>query len=182
MTGSPRLSHRMCAAAAAGVSPPGLEKLHEIALPAPVSWMPHTIGWYAIFGLIFLAVGGWGYRRLRRFLGNRYRRLALAELAVIEGDLARPGKRAGALAALSVLIRRTALTAFPRSEVAALSGERWLVFLDRTMDGKGFAEGEGRLLSELPYAPASRLEALPEAAIGELLRLARCWITTHAAI
>ena len=29
----------------------GLEKLHEILLPDPVSWMPQTIGWYAVFGL-----------------------------------------------------------------------------------------------------------------------------------
>ncbi len=165
--------------AAANISNSGLEKLHEIILPDPVSWMPQTIGWYAIFGLILFVVGWWVCGRLRRFRKNRYRRLALEELAVIERELQRPEKRAKALAKIPVLLKGTVLSAFPRSEVAGLNGEKWLAFLDKTMGGKNFTEGEGRLLPELAYAPVRRIAQLPDEQIGKLLQLIRRWVKLH---
>jgi hypothetical protein len=165
---------------AAEASISGLEKLHEIVLPAPVSWMPQTPGWYVVFGIILLVAGWWVYRRLRRFRENRYRRLALEELTVIERELQRPERRAKALAEIPVLLKWTALSAFPRGDVAGLSGEKWLAFLDKTIGGKDFAEGEGRLLPELAYAPVPRIAKLPDETIGKLLQIVRRWIKMHA--
>ncbi len=165
--------------AAEGVSNSGLEKLHEILMPEPVSWVPQTIGWYAVFGLILFGIGWWVYGRLRRFRENQYRRLALDELAVIEQELQRPEKRAKVLTEIPVLLKGTALSAFPRSEVAALSGGGWLAFLDNTMGGKNFTEGEGRLLPELAYGPVRRIEQLPAEQIGKLLQIVRKWIKVH---
>ena len=156
-----------------------LQNLHEILLPDPVSWMPQTIGWYAIFGLFLLVSGWWIYGRLRRFQKNRYRRLALAGLAIIEEELQQPERRAKALGEIPVLLKWTALKAFPRSDVAGLSGEKWLAFLDKTMGGKDFTEGVGRLLPELAYAPAPGIANLSEEKINSLLRLTRRWIEGH---
>jgi len=141
--------------------------------------MPQTIGWYVVFGLILFVTGYWVYGRLQRFQKNRYRRLALAELAVIEGELQQPEKCAEALVEIPVLLKWTALAAFPRSEVAGLSGERWLAFLDKTMGGKDFTEGGGRLLSELAYAPAPGIAELSDERIRNLLQLTRRWIERH---
>jgi hypothetical protein len=105
--------------------------------------------------------------------------LALAELAVIEGELQQPERRARALAEIPVLLKWTALSAFPRSDVADLSGEKWLAFLDKTIGGKNFTEGEGRLLPELAYAPLPRISKLADETIGKLLRLVRHWIERH---
>lgn len=168
--------------AAQGVSRPGLERLHEIILPDPVPWMPHTAGWYALFALIVLGAGWWGYGRFRHSMRNRYRRLALRELSIIEDQMTQSRGHPKALAQISVLLKRTALSAFPRADVAGLSGDKWLAFLDETMGGKEFTQGEGRLLSELPFAPVSRLEELPDKAIGNLLHLAHRWIKTHASV
>jgi len=165
--------------AAAKLSNSALQNLHEILLPNPVSWMPQTIGWYAIFGLVLLVAGWWVYRRLRHYRTNRYRRLALEELAVIEQELQRPEKRAKALSEVPVLLKGAALSAFPRNDVAGLSGERWLAFLDKTMGGKNFTEGEGRLLPELAYAPVQRIAQLPDEQISNLLQLVRRWIKIH---
>jgi Domain of unknown function (DUF4381) len=167
--------------AAANISNSGLEKLHEIILPEPVSWMPQTIGWYAVFALVLFVAGWWVYGMIRRFRKNRYCRLALEELAVIERELQRPEKRAKALSEIPVLLKRTALWAFPRSEVAGLSGEKWLAFLDKTLGGKNFTEGEGRLLPELAYAPVQRIAQLPDERIRKLLQLIRRWIKRHDA-
>jgi hypothetical protein len=164
------------------ISTSGLEKLHEIFLPDPVSWMPQTIGWYTIFGFLLLVTGWWVYGRLRRFRTNRYRRLALAELTIIERELQQPEKRAKALAEIPVLLKRTALSAYPRTDVADLSGEKWLAFLDKTMGGREFREGEGRLLPELAYAPRAKISKLPDETIGKILQLVRLWIKVHAPI
>lgn len=144
--------------------------------------MPQTIGWYAIFGLILFVAGWWVYRRLRHYRTNRYRRLALEELAIIERELQRREKCAKALSEIPVLLKWVALSAFPRSEVAGLSGEKWLAFLDKTMGEKNFMEGEGRLLPELAYAPTERTEQISDKEIGNLLRLVRRWIRGHVSI
>jgi len=164
---------------ATNISDSALQNLHEIFLPEPVSWMPQTMGWYVVFGIILFLAGWWVYGRLRRFRANRYRRLALAELEVIERELNQPEKRSNALAEIPVLLKKTALSAYPRTDVADLSGEEWLAFLDKTMGGKNFAEGEGGLLPELAYAPAHRITQLPDEHIGDLLRLVRHWIKRH---
>jgi Ca-activated chloride channel family protein len=108
--------------------------------------------------------------------------LALEGLVVIEQELQRPEKRAKALAEIPVLLKRAALSAFPRSEVASLSGEKWLTFLDKTIGAKDFTEGEGRLLPELAYAPVQRITQLSDEQIGNLLQLVRRWIKGHVAV
>jgi LPXTG-motif cell wall-anchored protein len=177
-----RLSVQMFAAAATDVSRPGRKKLHKTPPPEPIKWVPQTMGWYVLLGLLIVAAAWWGYRRFRRFRGNRYRRLALDELRAIENSLARPETRVGAIAEIPNLLKRTALSVFPRNEVAGLSGEEWFAFLDRTMGGHEFGSAEGRILSELAYAPAPLLEGLSDQSIDDLLRLVRRWIQAHAAI
>jgi hypothetical protein len=159
---------------------PGLEKLHEILLPDPASWMPRTVGWYLVFGLIVVVIGWWVYSRFQHYRKNRYRKFALAELHIIERELQQPEKRAKALVQIPVLLKRTALAAFPRSDVAGLSGEKWLAFLDKTMGGKEFTGAEGRLLPEVAYAPPTRGEAVPRESVEKLLNLVRRWIKMHA--
>ncbi len=71
-----------------------------------------------------------------------FRRIALKEIAAADNDSV----------ALAEILRRTALVAFPRADVAALHGERWLDFLDRTYGGCGFRNGPGRAVATAPYA------------------------------
>jgi Flp pilus assembly protein TadB len=166
-------------------SPPSL---HDIVLPEPVSWMPQTIGWWVVLGLLLVVVAWAAWAAVRRRRANRYRRLALARLEAIERALAAPASRAGALAELAVLVKETALACRPRAEVAALSGEPWLRFLDASYGGTGFTEGPGRLLPVLAYqawpsrgveeSTSRRVEEVTEQ-IPELLRLVHHWILRH---
>jgi hypothetical protein len=161
---------------------PELQGLHEIHLPDPVSWLPQTVGWYAGLGILLLALAWWGYARWQRFAANRYRRLALAELADLARELQTSGQRAQVLRRLPVLLKRTALSAFPRAEVAPLTGAKWLAFLDRTIGGTEFTEGAGRLLGELAYAPTSHVEQFPRECVVGLLRVVRRWIMGHGRV
>jgi hypothetical protein len=54
-------------------------------------------------------------------------------------------------AEVSELLRRTMLAYAPRAEVAGLTGDAWLEWLDRDLDQPRFREGAGRSLLELPY-------------------------------
>jgi hypothetical protein len=148
-----------------------LDQLQDVLEPPPVSMVPATWGW-AVLALLLLgaaALAAWAWLRHRR--ATAYRRAALAELHALAPALERGDP--DTLAALERLLRRTALAAFPRAEVATLTGDAWLAFLDRT--GGGFA-GFGPALAAAPYAPA------PPAVDGRaVLRAARHWIAHHHA-
>src|SRR5262249_58175050 len=103
---------------------------------------------------------------------NRYRRGALAEL-----DQLLRSPNAGTEssdAAMALLVRRTALAAFPRETIAPLVGTAWLAFLDHSYGGHEFSDGVGRALGAAPYPRAQASEdGTPP---SELVRL---WIRTH---
>ncbi|MEN8261656.1 MAG: DUF4381 domain-containing protein [Pseudomonadota bacterium] len=71
---------------------------------------------------------------------------------------------------LSVLMRRIAVSTYPRTEVAGLTGAAWLDFLDGSTPHKPFAQGAGRLLADAPYR--SQLDE----DLGELFALCEDWI------
>jgi hypothetical protein len=109
---------------------------------------------------------------------NRYRREALAEYARHEEALRDPTRRATALAALAELMKRTAVTAYPREDVASLTGAEWTAFLDRTGRDSAFTQGGGVALEEVSY-DGSAASGIDDAKAGELARLVRDWLTHH---
>lgn len=151
-------------------APATLAALREIPLPPPISYAPQTAGWLVVAVALVTVLGRAAFRRHVRWLANRYRRAALAELADIE--------RRGATAAVPALLKRTALAFAPRASVAALSDAEWLAFLDRTCPPGGFTSGAGRLLSQLAYGDAA---AVAEADRRALVGLVRHWIEHHDA-
>ena len=73
-------------------------------------------------------------------------------------------------AEISVLLKRITLARYPRDQVAGLTGEAWLLFLDRGLKGEGFTSGVGQVLATGPYEPNCRTDR------ARLLRLVRQWI------
>ncbi len=146
-----------------------LSGLKDIHLPSPVGWWPPAPGWWllAALGLLVLyaAWRAWSKRRRRRALRDE----ALAELAAIRaGYYSSSGDPQRLARELSRLLRRVAISRFPREEVAGLVGDDWLAFLDRTFEGDGFARGPGRILVEAPYRSGS--QELDADALFELVR------------
>ena len=145
-----------------GLSLTGLIDLLEPApVPDPVSMWPQTAAWawvgLAVLGLVWLAVA-----RLRaRHRANAYRRAALRALDGAGPDAAR----------IAAILRRAALAAYPRAEVAGLTGSDWLAFLDRSYGGTGFSQGPGQVLARAPYRPCPPAPDLPP--------LARDWLRRH---
>jgi hypothetical protein len=156
-----------------------LEQLADIAVPAPVSWMPQTWGW-AVLGIVVLALAAWGAIRFRqRRAASRYRREAMAELARIEARLGDGDARAIALAEVARLLKRVALAAWPRPEVASLSGAAWVEFLRAHAPRAGRGDEMARLLDDLEYRSAQERGALPPEEARALARAARAWVKKH---
>lgn len=156
--------------------PPSLADLQDAAVPAPpVSWLPQAPGWWVLLALAVAALLVWLMRRAWRWWADRYRRAALLELAALEQASAMPQTRAAAVQALPALVKRTVYTWAPRPDVAAMSGDAWLAFLDRTLPGQTFTQGPGRWLERLAYGA----QDIGATDLDALLALLRRWIRDH---
>ncbi|MBB2497012.1 DUF4381 domain-containing protein [Aquipseudomonas ullengensis] len=160
------------------MSAPSIEQLQELALPAPVSYLPQTWGWLAVLLLALFALGLWGALRYRRWRQDRYRREALARLAELEQALADAEQRLPALRELPELLKRVALSMPGQPDVATLDGERWQAFLARH-SAQPLPDDFSRQLASLAYAPESQLRALPTEQAAQLLIQCRHWVERH---
>lgn len=158
-------------------TPAALQSLRELPLPAPISYAPQRIGWVFVALLLLAIALVIAWLAWRRHEKSRYRREALAELARIEVRLGDEATRASALADIAPLVKRTALAAAPRSEVASLSGPSWLAYLKRTHGS--FDEATGALLYVASYAPRERLAGVTQQQAQRLVQAARDWIGHH---
>jgi hypothetical protein len=159
-----------------------LQNLHDIVVPAPVSWLPPAPGWYAL-GLTLLLLVLWGafvwYRRWKR---NAYRREALAELTHIENTLAGDGAAHLLLPRLPELLKRTAIAAYGRGEVASLSGKSWIDFLDHSIGKPLFSGENGKLLLDCSYGSAALLDNVSLEQAQNLCRAIHIWLVGHRVI
>ena len=159
-----------------------LARLRDV-VPAPEPpWWPPAPGWWALAGVAAVAaaaLAAWLWLRRRR---RRYRRLALAELerayescwrGAVSGRAARPDAAGRYLQEVNQVLRRAALVAWPRERVAALTGDEWLAFLDRSAGMRGFRHGPGQALGAGPY------RAAPECDVRAVHALARKWLRGH---
>ncbi|MDH5372639.1 MAG: DUF4381 domain-containing protein [Acidimicrobiia bacterium] len=162
-------------------SQPPLTGLHDIMMPEAVAWVPQTAGWYMVailfsVGLVWIALV-----LRRRWFVNRYRKVALLELDRIEAMARNSDFREKGLAELPVLLKRTALSCKPREEVAALTGEEWLRYLDASYGGTEFVHGPGRLLIQLGYRAHGSSQEAEQRRVEDLFPLVRRWIVRHHA-
>ena len=134
--------------------------LRDIHLPEAVSWWPPAYGWWLLLlvlgVLVWIAwwvVSSWPARRRAAWL----RKEALRELDAVEAHYLASGDARAAVAGVSVLSRRFALSLAPREQVAALTGIRWLQWLRQRYDEPGFP-GSATVLTEMPYQPDPQLD------------------------
>lgn len=144
-------------------APQTLEGLNDIVVPDPVSLMPQTAGWIILGAIVVAVLVTFTVLAWARYRRNAYRREALA---LVEST---------PLAALPALVKRVALAVALRTDVASLTDDAWLAFLDRTYGGTGFSSGPGRPLASLSFDPAAPDQRESE----DLRRLVAVWIRNH---
>lgn len=143
----------------------------EVLPPAAIAWWPQTPGWAALGALLGLYLLYRAGRALQRWHRNRYRREARAELQ----RLAASAEAEPLAAALSELLKRTALAAFPRREVAPLHGEPWVAFLNARCAVAPFDGEAAALIARGQYLRAP----LEEPQRRALVKACGEWIRTH---
>ena len=143
----------------------------ELVAPAAISWWPQTIGWLWLGVALGIVAVHLGWRYLRRWYRNRYRREAAARLLRLAGS----AEGTVAVADINRLLKLAALVAFSRELVARLSGQEWVDFLNRQCATPPFAPEQGRLLALAAYtggntdAPGGR----------QLLAASLAWLREH---
>ena len=111
-----------------------MDQLRPMQLPDPVSWWPMAPGWWLLLVLIIASV--WGLLWWLRRRWEDPRRYALAELKNLQACYSSEERdQAALLTHCNQLLKRTALTLYPRHDVASLSGDAWITFLLNSSKG-----------------------------------------------
>jgi hypothetical protein len=131
-----------------------LDDLRDIVMPVPPPlWPPAPDAWLLLV-VVIAAVTTVLYQWRRRRRANAYRRAGLSLL-----------HEACTVHEISVILKRVALAAFPREQVASLYGDAWGAFLSQSCGRRDFSP----LIEAAPDTPAD----------NKARRLAATWIRRH---
>ena len=133
---------------------PGLDQLNDIVLPAtPSLWLLATEAWFLIaiilYTLIVLVI-----QLRKKHQTNAYRLLGLELL-----------KKAQTTYDISIILKRVALAAYPRDQVASLYGKDWQAFLEHSAQHGDYSS----LINVSPIETATKQQK----------KLAANWIKKH---
>ncbi len=125
-------------------------KLRDIHLPDSPSIWPLAPGWWILLAILII-LGIWlGLKLWQRSKQKKHLQQILNQYQLLENRLLeRPDSEA--MAAINVFLRQLAIENYPRTEIASLTGTKWLEFLDQAGETKQFTQGAGRLLIDAPY-------------------------------
>ncbi|MGI9325627.1 MAG: DUF4381 domain-containing protein [Pseudomonadales bacterium] len=146
-----------------------LDLLHDIVRPEPVPFTPQTVGWAVIGIWLVLCIALIAWNRIVHWHRNRYRREALITLK----NIATSTQKTSVPATLQIatLLKRTALVAYPRTQVANLYGSQWATFLKQSSKGDKQIVAAADMLASAAYRA--------DVDSKELIKPARRWIKIH---
>jgi hypothetical protein len=153
-----------------------LAQLKDIHMPAPPGSWPPAPGWFilaALGAVVAVAVTWWLFRRWKN---NRYRREGMRELDNLLSRFQEEEDRTAYLASYAALLKRIALTRYPRETVANLTAEAWVDFLDKSAQTDEFSMGAGQVLIAGNYRP---LDGNSMIDVPKLHDLGKHWIKRH---
>lgn len=125
--------------------------LRDLHLPEAIGWWPLAPGWWLFIALALFGLGWLLMRALRTRRFNAPRRYAIRELATVEAEYLAHRNPVALGQQASSLLRRGMLAYAPRHEVAGLTGESWLKWLDQGLPLPYFHTEGGKSLLQLPY-------------------------------
>lgn len=160
--------------------PASLQNLNDIVLPEAVAWWPLASGWYYLFAILLVVLSWYVYTTARNWNANHYRRAALVQLQLLARDIAKPETRDAGLRQLPVLLKRTALSVYPRTQLASLTGKNWLNFLNSKVSKAAFSDETAGLLDTLSFS-VGNLNTIDSKTADELLSGCKHWLKHHQA-
>jgi len=131
--------------------------LRDIQIPDAIGLWPPAIGWWILAVLIPLLL--YLSYKLYKYLTRKTALKAVKkQLKALKMNTQLDDKLK--LIELSSLMRRTAVSIFPRTEVASLTANTWLDFLDKHSNTPLFNSETGRLLIDAAYRKSPNLNEL----------------------
>ena len=158
-----------------------LHGIDEIILPADISWWPSTIGWKIVALLIFIFVSYRLFKSAQFWWKNRYRREAIRQISALQLSEQQQASDNGLLAVIEKLpfyLKTTALQAYPRDQVAQLSGTVWIDFLNVKYGSEHFDSNIANQLLTISYRPKEQWQFTEEQCLN-LINLTTLWIKRH---
>lgn len=145
-------------------------QMADIILPPPVPAWPPAWGWWVLAGVMLAALIGliivWRQHQRK----NRYRKTAITAL-----NQANPSNLHEQVQSILTLTKACVLSAQPalRNQVASMSAELWLAWLNSKVKTPVFGEQECKLIAEFAYRPSD------QAPSAELSKATEQWLRTH---
>jgi hypothetical protein len=144
--------------------------IKDIHLPEAISWWPLAMGWwlliaFCITAIIIFIIWFKHQNNHAKKKAFSLRKQVMSELVAIQ---ATHDDRVF-LEQLSALLKRVAITQYGQN-IAGLSGQQWLQFLDQQWDLHIFSEGIGQVMLDLPY------QKDPDIDRHMLLRISKNWL------
>jgi hypothetical protein len=151
-----------------------LAQLQDIHLPAEIGLWPPAWGWWLLLIIVIASVSALIFFINQKKSRNAYRALALAELNSTQSKY-NDEQNSEYLQAVSIILRRTALSGFGTQFNASLKGNDWLEWLDVQCPKTKhqFSKGVGTALLIGPYQKS------PEFNRSELQQLSVLWVKEH---
>jgi hypothetical protein len=113
-------------------------QLNPIIDANPVQFTMDTIGWKIVFVLLISAFAVMIYKYYQHYKKNAYRRVAISKIKELTMD--NKSSMSFLISQIMFELKQTALQSYDRKAVAALEGEKWLQFLDKTIKKSTFTK------------------------------------------
>jgi hypothetical protein len=137
--------------------PNPLDSLKDIHLPQAVSAWPPAPGWWILTILSVIALSWIVLKVWKNYQHKHLFRVSNATLIKLHEAYLEHKNSHLLIQQYSLLLRRIALSKFPRQQVASLTGQTWLNFLDETSQSDLFNSDIGALLINAPYQKPSKV-------------------------
>jgi Domain of unknown function (DUF4381) len=123
--------------------------LRDIHLPLPVGIWPLAPGWWFLIAALITAIA------IILFLLQRHRRPTALKQALAEVDRLLDTSEVSNVKRnqeISLILKKLAVTSYPREDVAGLSGQEWITWVQSLVEGKTLS---AQLLEFLKLGPYS---------------------------
>ena len=150
------------------------DDLGPLLEPDPIPFSFSTPGWYALAVVLIISGALFLVKWVKNYNLNAYRRKAIAKVNQLKTIDEKP-KNEETLRQLLTILKIVAVQAYGRAQVASLSGENWLNFLE--------AKGHDTPFTQYKQAIALSIyqqKKTDQKTVDEISDLTKKWIKTHA--
>ncbi len=130
--------------------------LRDIHLPDAISWWPLAPGWWMLLLAALLIISALLVSR-KIYRSRQLKRDIQSEIDLIRSQFQKTQNRSQLAKSLSILLRRASISFYPEANIAGLTGEHWLDYLDKTTvkpsEKFSFNSDTGKILLTAPYLP-----------------------------